>query len=299
MKKEKIDLIKIKKIDLKLINFSSEIYKEKKKLIKLKKKNWDFFKTNQFALVIKKNKEIIGMIRVIKKKMFLGQKVIKVACLTNIGIRKIHQKKGYGRILISRSMELLKKEFDAALLIARKKLDFFYDKFGFVGNSEFAEMKIKFSKKNKGKINFKNSNYNSISMKLYNNTFSKKNGFLTREKNDWDYLKFKIKKNGYNFLSFFNNLNKEIGYIVYKKGVILEYAFDSKHYNFFYIAIEKLFKGSITIKNPTKNLINHFQKYNEIRLIKRICLYGGHMICIFNNKRLKKVKYNINYLDEF
>ena len=44
MKKEKIDLIKIKKIDLKLINFSSEIYKEKKKLIKLKKKIGIFLK---------------------------------------------------------------------------------------------------------------------------------------------------------------------------------------------------------------------------------------------------------------
>lgn len=296
-----LSLIKFKKIDTVLFDISNEIYGEKKKINKkIKKINWIYNKRKQFFLILKNNKKTVGIMRVIKKKMFYNSKYIKVACLTDIGIRKIFRKRGYAKILLNKSLNLLSTEFDAALLIARKKLDFFYGKFGFLGNTEFVEMKINLKNKNikKNKIMLKKSNFNEVNKKLYNQTFSKKNGFLFRDKYDWDFLKIKIKHKKLKFLSIYNNYKKEIGYIVYKKNEILEYAFDKKYIEVFYKAIQQKFRGVLIIKNPTKYMVDNFQLYNEISILKRFCLYGGHMVKFFNNYS-SKIKYNVNFLDEF
>ena len=269
-----------------------------KSLKKVKSLIWNFFKKEQFVIVLKRDKNIIGLIRVISKKVVIGKERIKVACLTSVGVRKIYRKKGYGRILLNKSIALLRKDFDAALLIARKKLDFFYDKFGFIGNSEFCEMKIKLQKKFQ-KVNLRKSTFNIVNRKLYSDTFSKSSGYFKRDKNDWKFVKFKVRKFRFKFISILNNKKREVGYIIYKNNTIFEYALDKKYIKTFYNAIMQVFSGFLIIKNPVKCIINYFQKHNEIQLFKRYCLYGGHMINFFKKKKLNDFKYNINYLDEF
>ena len=73
---------------------------------------------------------------------------------------------------MEKSLLFLKENrgFDVAMLIARKNVDNFYNKFGFSGNSEFRSLNIKL----KNKILKKNTLDRKISnnyKSLYNKTF--------------------------------------------------------------------------------------------------------------------------------
>jgi predicted acetyltransferase len=244
------------------------------------------------------DKKIIGLIRVIKRKILIGNKRIKCAFLTSVGIKQKYQKKGYGSILMKKSLKFLKKDYDAALLIARKKADYFYDKFGFKGNSEFSEMQIKFKKKSK-KIKLHKSTINLHFKKAYKKIFDDSSGYIDRDHNDWNLIKLKIKINKLNSVIFSNNQKKFAGYIIFKKNTIYEYALEKKNVKLFCNIIENYFSGKLIIKNPKKIIIDELEKKYELNISKRYCAYGGHMIIFFKQKKLKSLKYNINFLDEF
>ena len=54
-------------------------------------------------------------------------------------------------------------------------------------------------------------------------------------------------------------------------------------------AIKTFFKKEVEIKNPDKRIINELKKYDEIYLNKRLCVYGGHMINLFNSSKISFV----------
>ena len=261
---------------------------------------WNNSKSNQFIIYLKSKNALIGMIRVIKKKIFLSKKFYNVACLTSIGIFPKFRGKGYSKFLLKKSNIILKKKFKISFLIARKKLDHFYNKFDFVGNSEFYSLRINLSNK-KIKTNTSSKKLfvlTNIIKKNYIKTNNKKNGYFQRSNQDWQLIEKKI--NEENFLIKVFKLNKRyIGYIIYKDNTIFEYGYEAKYLKDFSITLQKSFKKFIEIKNPCAKIINQLRNEVEINLTKRFCAYGGHMINYYKNKQLNKVYYNISYFDEF
>ena len=286
------------------INNALKIFDKKKINKDLKKKNWNYPKSEQFIIYLKKNNTYIGMLRVIKKKIFLNKKIYNVACLTSIGIFRNFRKLGYGKILMEKSNNYLKKKFDISLLIARRKVDFFYSKFNFIGNSEF--FSIFFKTKRKIKYNLRMLNVSSYKKKiindnlksLYNNSNKIKNGYFYRKKYDWRIVNFRINQNRFQ-INVFKYKKKTIGYIIYKKKCIYEYGYNIKSLKLFIRSIKITFNNNVEIKNPDKRIINELKRYDEVYANKRFCSYGGHMINIYKRKELNNIYYNINYLDEF
>ena len=136
-----------KKINKNDINNAEKIFNGKIKNHKLKKIFWEYPSSKQFIIYLKKFNTTIGMIRVIKKKIYLSQKFYNVACITTVGIFPDLRNLGYARILMEKSNAYLKKKFNLSLLIARRKVDHFYNKFNFIGNSEFFSIHFKLVKK--------------------------------------------------------------------------------------------------------------------------------------------------------
>ena len=149
-----------KNINKEDIDNSNKIFDEKKINYKLSKKNWNYPKSKKLIIYLKKNNINVGMIRVIKKKIYLYKKFYNVACLASVGIFPNYRKLGYGKILMKKSNNYLKKKFNKSFLIARRKLDFFYTKFNFIGNSEFLSIITKFKKKNNNNQKKFNINFN-------------------------------------------------------------------------------------------------------------------------------------------
>lgn len=293
---------KINKIDLDIAN---KIFFEKKKLnYKYKSVNWNYPKSKQFIIYLKKNSSIIGMVRVIRRKVFLYNKFFNVACLTSIGILPNFRNFGYGKILMKKTNEYLKKKFDVSILIARKKVDFFYSKFNFIGNSEFYSIYLSFKNKDKKKekkIEFYASKRKQITnnlKKFYISSNNKKNGYFHRTKHDWKIINNKICQKKF-IIKEFNYKNISIGYIVFKKNCVYEYGYNIKYLIQFIYIIKANFRKEIEIKNPDQKIIDELKKNNEINIKKRLCTYGGHMINVNQENSLKNIYYNINYFDEF
>ena len=276
------------------------------KIFRINKKNfenekivWKYQKSKQFLIYLKHSKKInIGMMRIISKNIFLKNKFYRVACLSSIGVFPKFRKKGFSKLLMNKTNIYLKKNFDASILIARKKLDFFYEKFQYVGNSEFYSIIVKFKKYQK---KFKKSKLSKVNNKLincYEETNKRKNGYFKRSKNDWLLIKKKIIINKFLIKEFFDK-NEYIGFIIFKDNIIYEYGYRKRMLNLFNDELRNNFKNSLEIKNPDKELLNKIRKVNEVIIKKRFCLYGGHMINYFNKNYLRNIYYNINFLDEF
>lgn len=267
------------------------------KSIKLNDKKiiWKSNSKKNLYLIIKTKSKIIGLIRIISRKVKINGKFLKCACLTSIGILPTYQKKGFGKKLLETSNNFLKNKFDVAMLIARRKLDNFYSQFGYKGQSEFCEMVI--FNKNISKLKKKvTKNLNKNHRKIYHLTFNKKNGYFIRNKEDWDLVNFRIKLNNLKSISVYNE-KKLIGYFVFNNSIIYEYAYKNKFIDIFSSNLGRFFYKDFIIKNPTDELVKSFEKNFEIKVTKRFCLNGGHMIKFFEKKQ--QVKYNINFLDLF
>ena len=294
-------IIKKKITKLDIIN-ASKIFNENKLEIKQKKNLWNYPKNKQFLIYIKNKNNFFGMLRIIKRKIFLSGKFYNAACISTVGIFPNFRQRGYSKILINKSISIIKKKFDLAILIARKKTDFFYSKFKFVGNSEFFSITIK--KKIQKNLNkkyirtIKIKALNDHLKKLYIISNNKKNGFFKREKNDWSLINKKIKKEKNDIYKVkFKNLY--IGYFISKKNQVIEYGYNPKFLDYFIFSLSLKFNKELKIENPDINFLNELKKNNEILINKRFCTYGGHMINFFQNKKLKNINYNINYFDEF
>ena len=61
-------ILKVKKIDSKIIKLSNEIFGVKKNMFQYKNTLWNFYTKRQFVLLLQNEKKVIGLIRVIKKK---------------------------------------------------------------------------------------------------------------------------------------------------------------------------------------------------------------------------------------
>ena len=269
--------------------------------ISIKNKNfiWKNTQLNQFLIYLKKEDVDVGMIRVIERKIFLSNKHYKVACLSSIGILPSFRGKGYSKILMNKTNLYLKNFFDISLLIARKKLDFFYSKFNFIGNSEFYLIKFYLGKNEyKNFFKIKSSKINNQIIHTYNQTNKNKNGFFKRSKFDWLVIEKKIRENNLLVKKFYHK-KLYLGFAIFKKNTIYEYGFKAKKLSYFVKCLKSNFKGKVVIRNPDISLLNQIKKNHQITINKRFCEYGGHMINWFNQKELKNIKYNINFLDEF
>ena len=267
---------------------------------KVKLELWNSSKSNQFIIYLKSKNTLIGMMRIIKRKMFLSKKFYNVACLTSIGIFPKFRGKGYSKLLLKKSNMILKKKFEISFLVARRSVDYFYNKFDFVGNSEFYSLRFNLSNK-KIKNNISSNKLISLNNTIkrnYRKTNNKKNGYFQRSVTDWKIIEKRINRENFLIKEFKLN-RKYIGYIIHKDNTIFEYGYEMKYLKHFTIALRKNFKKFIEIKNPCAKIINQLKNEVELNLTKRFCTYGGHMINCYNNKELYDVHYNINYFDEF
>lgn len=61
-------------VNKEIVQTATEIIREINNPRLNKKINFNFFKKDQFFVILKKNENLIGIIRVIKKKLYLGKK---------------------------------------------------------------------------------------------------------------------------------------------------------------------------------------------------------------------------------
>ena len=274
--------------------------------IKLEKKIFNNSSANYFlenihfsnAVIIKdclKNKIVGFLIHVNRNAIILNVKQ-KVSFVSSVCIHPDYRNKGLSKGLIKESLNQLKKnKVSIAFVIARKKVDYFYNKFGYFGISSFPKIILeKFTYIN----NFNYYPIKSFSVtredlllinRFYLNTYKKLDGFFFRNKIYWEYLIKKCKKDNFLFKKFVIN-NKTIGYAVFKKNEIIEIACKKiEYYNHLLNKIrEKNKSNNITIYTNNEHDINISLVDQDLKYCTRRIYYGGHLAKIINSSVLIK-----------
>tara|TARA_B100000029_G_scaffold514966_1_gene619849 strand:+ start:128 stop:1183 length:1056 start_codon:yes stop_codon:yes gene_type:complete len=264
------------------------------------KKNIDY----KNIIIIKNNKnEIIGLLRIVPKKLKLNSKVLKVCGLSSICIHENYRSKGLSIKLINFSLQYAQKNsFDLAILFARKNLDHYYTKFGFYGISHYSLLTLKsfeLLKQCKEKYELKNAKISDLRsiQKIYNSTYLKHNGIFYRDHIFWKYImnKNKIDNNNFEIIKDKKNI---LGYLIRNSNHIYELGLSNK------INKDKLLrtlhlntndiKIDITQNHPFLNFIYNLDHTFSFRQ----CAYGGHMLKILNINKIKKISnYKLNKSD--
>ena len=279
--------------------------------IKLQKKVFNNSSANYFlqtihfsnSIIIKdclKNKIVGFLIHVNRHALILNVKQ-KISFVSSVCIHPNYRNKGLSKGLIKESFNQLKKnKVSIAFVIARKKVDYFYNKFGYFGISSFPKIILQefIYTNNFNKCPTKSFSVTSKDLlkinKLYTYTYKRLDGFFLRNKNYWEYIIKKCKKDKFLFKKFLNN-KQIIGYAVFKNNEVIEIA--CKKIEFYKHLLHKICRpnksNNITIFTNNEHDINISLVDQDLKYCSRRIYYGGHLAKIIDINILKKT-YNKN-----
>ena len=248
-------------------------------------------------VIIKKNKTIIGCCFLIERYFILNHKKIKGIFLSSICILKKERGNGYSIPLLKEAIKIsINRGAKFSILIARRNVDYFYNKLSFWGLSQYTKIIIsKIGKvENLKKISFKKPKKDELKLvdKIYSKIYLKSFGPCIRSITNWKYILKKTFSQKINFkLILINNVIE--GYIIYKSNLIFELALKTKT-NYILVLSDLIKKNSIKDDLIIHSSDSHpviKQLYNsDFSIQKRQCLYGGHMLRI-NEKETKKISF--------
>ena len=287
-------------------NIAKKIFKNDKHLLLVNKFYAHRNKKNINLAIDLRNNEILGFSINIVKLIKINNKNVKCGFISSICIKKQYRGYGISKILIDQSNKnLLKKNVLFSVVIARKKLDYFYNKFNFWGVSTFPEIKLNSLKSKKNfqhGIIFKEVKNDDIEKinSMYKFTYKKINGLVLRKKNDWKFIIKKCENEKIKFLKVIF-MKKLIGYVVLKKNQIFEISCKTQlDYSNTIDALIKKFKfRTLLIFTNNKHSINDILLNYKYKLKYRFVPEGGHMVKILNIstfKNIYKFQKNINNL---
>lgn len=245
---------------------------------------------------------IIGTLRIVgRRNLFLGS-LLKTGGITNVCVDPAYQGKGVGRGLINKSIEFMReRKYPLSIVVARRAVDGFYAKYGFVGTGIFCDLSLSDRKPAKNyrinKNNFQKGFKRKFTEKysvMYDLIYAKVPVSFYRPGSWWDEFdlknKYKIKKR--DFVNVIEE-NKLIGYFILYKNKIIEASFCPERLECFSKALISYFmqnkiSGPVVSVSPlhpcSEYLMNNF---NHTLSVRRV-LDGGHMLRIIDPFQIEK-----------
>lgn len=246
---------------------------------------YKYLKPDNFIAIKIKN-QIIAVCVIITRELFYNDKLIKASFLSFVCVDESYRGKGLSRKLINFSIdECYNRKSKISIVIARKLVDKYYQKFEFFGVSQYSKTLLLVKNKSKeSKYSFnelKKENYKDLN-EIYNSIYFSSYGAFKRDEEYWSYIIKKVKSLGFKLKTII--LNKElIGYVIYDNENIFEIATTSK-INYINIleqmVTENYIDKNLTIHCSSDHPIHLFMEDLDHSISNRQCKFGGHMIKI-------------------
>jgi len=257
-----------------------------------------------FLMIAKDGQRIVGLARVCPTFMQWKSRSFRVAGLSSICVDPNYRGKGLGRKIMDATVQFCdREEFDFTYLIARKKADYFYQKFDYIGASsypkitisEYSSQKSALTKPIKGielrPFNPKHANqYHGFYSCNYTYCF----GATLRPVSVWENIAKRALLMGLTFHEIWHH-SVLVGYGIADDHEIVEYAVNLDWPDHLVAAsFGFLIKDQQSIELSIPHHHRVVQKLTDHDLIftSRRCLYGGHMIR-WNKYSTTKIEYNI------
>lgn len=242
----------------------------------------------KYAVVRLENQEIIGVLSLLNKNIYYSGIQCNVAGLSYMAIRKGYKNPDIRRLLLEGMFNYTHSNSDVLLGIARKKMDGFWYRFGFLGFTNF------------GKVMVELTHLPSLDQSLYLEDYSDEylgqleayrvqsysvlSVFFNRSKADWFFINSKQKNSGQK-IEIIKDCNGDfVGYIVRDGNIIEELSIASSQMS----QMASLLNRTLSVENTFVELriginhpFSHFIYHNYTHSIStRFVWNGGHILKI-------------------
>lgn len=244
--------------------------------------------------IAKKENAVIGLIRAVPRNFVFANTVFQSACLSSVCVAKEFRGKGVSRPLTNTVDQTLKERgLDFSYLIARKSVDYYYNKFDYYGASSYESMHVKELNRNikedTKEVTFSESFSNEnipIYSEAYDLCYSNCWGRTERTKEIWQYTSERINILADTHFKDIQLEGKTIGYFIHDEKNILE------------LAINKLCESESVVSQIVESLEirdfslpdTHKMKnellIHDMRSSSRQCVFGGHMLKTLNEESM-------------
>ncbi|HER25702.1 MAG TPA: GNAT family N-acetyltransferase [Rhodospirillales bacterium] len=241
---------------------------------------------NNLILAKTDTQKIVGLVRFIPRTFRGPDRTFSSVGFSSVCIAPALRGKGYSLPLMRFSIETAdNRGFDFSFLIARKKLDHFYTKFGFWGVSSYnrvfvtsapcidGEVAIKFHPADPGCL----SQFDQAYRKSYASTL----GWMERDKRHWRFLLTVAQNLGMRFLSVVRDGNV-IGYAVLNDHEVCEIALlDETEFQAVVNALNATFYDDahkISCLVSAEHMLVGALSDQDLSINYRECPWGGHMV---------------------
>lgn len=262
-------------------------------------KNFLWHKTPGFhpgrVILLTDNRKIFGFLRVIPQKIHFPGKLVHSAALSSIAILPEYRGQGLSNMLMTKSLDLCRNEgFDFAHLIARKAVDHYYCKFGFLGISSYEKLYLQsafLGDTSELRVEKIHDRWLKFCSEAYDFSYAQCVGKMVRSGKFWQYSKERLDLMPGLHWSVVTRNSVPLAYLIYDNVTIHELGMspDLQDYKCIF-GIDNF--GSIrTLNIPfTHSIYRLFDTSVDYRQEQRKCLFGGHMMCDLNYKGSNELK---------
>ena len=240
------------------------------------------------VVLVNSTGEICGACFLVDRDFYRGARKLKGTFLTSIYIAESSRGKGLSRLLMdSAIVECERRSSAFAILIARRAVDHFYNKFSFWGLSQYSKINLKLAGILSSGVNYSISPAIEEDLAavggLYESTYSGLYGSCVRSVEYWRYVLWKTGNKRISF-SVFKMKGRVSGYVIFSGSEIYELAAVQDDSCF------ELLK-ELGVKHSLNDVTLHFSSQHPIvcefdgvdfSIAKRQCSYGGHMVRVID-----------------
>lgn len=247
------------------------------------------------VILANKPDEVQGTCFLIDRFFFRGSNKLKGTFLTSICITESSRGKGFSALLMNHAIaECERRDSAFAILIARRAVDYFYNKFNFWGLSQYSKININLKGASASSNRFAlypatEGDLASINC-LYEHTYSALLGSCERSVEYWRHVLWKTRQQNNTFVVF-RIQDVVCGYAIFSGSEIHEVASNSDvlcldllhHLGDIYSLTDVTLNCS-----PQHRIANELHSF-DFSVTQRQCAFGGHMVRVINHEVLLKI----------
>ena len=242
--------------------------------------------------------KIIGLVRMCPSQMIWREEKFLISGLTSICIDVNYRGKNLGRGLMETTIKHCdEKGLDATFLVARRAVDHFYLKFGFIGASSYPSIIIEEIPKILGtEILFRDLNpKNSEEYFIHHNHAYRESLRIGRHVSDfWHYTPERLEFLDLTFQEIWSD-GELIGYVFHGKDYVEEIAFADRISDIKILStmnkLKNILSEKLMLKIPHQHKLVSSLRNCDVIFMSRQCRYGGHMLRW--NRKKKELPINI------
>lgn len=245
-------------------------------------------KPQNFILARTKRNELIGIVRIVERKMRIGSAILECGGVSSVSVHPDWRGQGIGYEMMNFAHEtMMSRSNDLSFLHGRRALDGYYTKSGYCGINRYLDLEIISDIYGEEKLHvppFQQQNIGIIRT-LYDDTYKNLSGSIVRDEGIWNFLTAKMKEAGEQiklFECYDGTSSDMIGYLIISGDSLVELSLPLDYFPYLLTLIKRLGLKYISI-HPYHPFYTYVRSnVNTIRH-ERFSLNGGYMGRILNH----------------